>query len=442
MDEARRVLGAVPAAASSATASPRQSNSHESSPLPPQQPVPSPLATTTHLAPTNQSARRSPSQPAIPPAPGSSSMFANPISYNSLPPSNAYSSNPAANFPLAPSQPSGSSAPTEKPVTSADLLEQARALRRNATATAQKSAAPGGGGAPQTNSSAPVQPPPTTSPPQETSSTPQESVTASIPAPAPVVEAFSKPKSPSTATSNLSAPPDGLQPAIGTNGNNSTFSTSPSHLGLVLARNEHKRNVTESRKRKNDEVDTPNEAAKSRTRTRDRSMSNLEAPVVGQQTNEPHFNPFEITHFLPFTTAAPSIVPSPDNVATASPRLRLERFGKVYTLEPEPATRHEFDFCRDGFTAVYRGWCRSPVTGYEEEQLEIAPPTRQCRIEPVRPCRQVQPKSRPSSPRKRARSFLVRFNLTFRFPRSAQHVSTRDVLVSPGFVARERPLDV
>lgn len=310
MDEARRVLQAMPAASSS------QSNElprNQPNPvLPQQQAVPSPLTTNSHLAPAYQPARRSPSQQhastAPPPPQGSSSMFANPLPYSSVPPTaNSY---PAQSGP-APTATQGG-IPTEKPVTSADLLEQARALRKNAVATAAAPSGEGEGGdrGGATNVASGVQAPLTTSPPQETSSTPQESVTASVTAPAPIVEAPSKPSPSSRPRSISNSQP--LPKAIP--GLNPPLPTSAAQDGIPALSSTRDDGVQNPKKRKNEETDEATTQGR-HPKARDRSMSNIEAPIVGQQTNEPHFNPFEITHFLPFTTAAPSIVPSPTTLS-------------------------------------------------------------------------------------------------------------------------------
>lgn len=305
MEEARRVLGAGPAMSTAFT------NTNPSAPLkvyqtgsqtPSQpQPTPSPLSGHAHLAPSNTAPRHSPSQPTTNATTGTSSIFANPTSYAPIPPHSTpqpYSSLPASSLSGRPpsqqavtsSQPIPTSRPSEKPVTSADLLEQARALRKNATQTAA------------TNSTQP--PTSTTSPPQDTSSTPQESMSVQAPA----VPA-TKPPIP---TSKPSAAPDPVQSAVAAAGHVAPFSTSAPQLGLGIPASvplETNRSVTNSKKRKNEESENAGGSSKAKTRTR--STSNLEAPIVGQQTNEPHFNPFEITHFLPFSTATPSAPISP-----------------------------------------------------------------------------------------------------------------------------------
>jgi len=300
MEEARRVLGAGTTMTSSSTSpsnsiSRPPSSMYQSSPQSHPVPVPSPLAGQTHLAPTNHSHLQS-SSPNKDQLPNKSSMFANPTSYAPLPipsPSQAASAS-LARPPFAQptenphAQPQAQPRPQEKVVTSADLLEQARALRKNADATAAAS-----------NGSQVQQQSSTTSPPQETSSTPQE--TASTSAPSTTVAApIAKPTTPA---SNGSTLPDPVQSAVAAAGHVAPFSTSASQVGLGLPASvstDPKRAVTNSRKRKNVESD---EGENGKTKPRNRSISNLEAPVVGQQTNEPHFNPFEIAQFLPFSTS-------------------------------------------------------------------------------------------------------------------------------------------
>ena len=310
MEEARRGLGAGTTGPSSASSSPSNgisrppSNMYQSSPQSQPIPVPSPLSGHSHLAPTNQTQIQSP-QPIRDPLPTKSSMFANPTSYAPLPipsPSQTASS-PLARPPLAQTTENPHAQhqlpprPQEKVVTSADLLEQARALRKNADATAAAS------------NGSQVQQSLTTSPPQETSSTPQE--TASAPAPSTTIAApIAKPPTPA---SNGSSLPDPVQSAVAAAGHVAPFSTSSGQIGLGLPAsvpNDPKRSVTNSRKRKNADSD---EGETGKTKTRNRSTSNLEAPVVGQQTNEPHFNPFEIAQFLPFSTSttAPLLSTSP-----------------------------------------------------------------------------------------------------------------------------------
>ncbi|GAA6012705.1 hypothetical protein JCM11491_002536 [Sporobolomyces phaffii] len=340
MDEARRVLGAMPAASTS-TASPHLSATNQSSTLP-QLSAPSPLATNARL-PTNQAARRSPAEtPAAPaPAPGSSSMFANPIAYNSLPPSNSYLSGPTSlPNPLIPLPPQQAPPVSEKSVTSSDLLAQARALRKN-----KPSAAAGGGAGGGSTSETSVQAQPsTTSPPQETSSTPQETASTSVPAPAPIADAPTKP----TPATKSSAAQDLGQTAVAASGHVAPFSTgapqaessNPAPSTSETTRNGH------PRKRKNDETENgAEEIGNAKTKTRNRSISNLEAPVVGQQTNSPHFNPFEINHFLPFTTAAPSIVPAHTAVPSQTLYSDLPNSAKSTlsqpSLRPDTSSTHD-----------------------------------------------------------------------------------------------------
>ncbi|GAA5905661.1 ARID/BRIGHT DNA-binding domain-containing protein [Sporobolomyces salmoneus] len=323
MDEARRVLGATPAS-NPTSASPHQSAIYQPTLAPPRS-DPSPHSTMTpQLAPTNPTARRSPPQQPPRPSHGSSSMFANPISYSSLSDAGSYPGAAPNPYQVSQNPPTSASSqstiPAEKTVTAMELLEQARALYKNPNATANKQ---GGGGGASTSSVLPQQPP-TTSPPQETSSTPQESVNSSVPAPAPVVEPPAKPSpSPSSRPKSTSNSRSSVQSAVAAAGQSAPFSTSMAQLGIgtpSMASNGSPKTRPNSRKRKTAESDTVDDNSQRRpSKARDCSMSNLEAPVVGQQTNEPHFNPFEITHFLPFTTAAPSIVPSPTSILPSQP---------------------------------------------------------------------------------------------------------------------------
>ncbi|GAA5932286.1 uncharacterized protein JCM15063_001180 [Sporobolomyces koalae] len=272
-DGARSVIGAMPGANSSPNNLPPNASPAFSTQLQ-MHPMHSPATSNPQLVVV-------PSPPTGPSSiAASSSMSAGPVPINGTAPTFAgYPSsaiNAGQSIPRrAPSQPS------EK-TSSADLLEQARALRQRAVTNVPSNAA----------LSASQQQSVTTSPPQETSSTPQEAQPTSL-----------------LASANLTATPNALK---GERPPTKAPGVSPSDLVVPAVAVPRSNAIAPvSRKRKKDE--TEDTADVDRTRSRTRSMSNLEAPVVGEQTNEPHFNPFEIAHFLPFTTAAPTVVPSPSH---------------------------------------------------------------------------------------------------------------------------------
>ncbi|GAA5873125.1 hypothetical protein JCM1840_005575 [Sporobolomyces johnsonii] len=292
---------------------PQSSNPHSNShPSPGPGPAPPP----THF--------QLPPAPLPPPAPSSaaSSTFGNPLSFApqttsspsfqfSAPQTTASPSLQLAAPPLPPPQQQQPQPTQEKPLTSADLLEQARALRRT-TASTPTTATRQLQSQPQLQPQLQPQPPPqaqlqpqprpppqaqvqsqpATSPPQETSSTPQEPIAAPAPGPMPA-----KPSPSSTS--------DHLRAAVAAAGQIAPFSIGTPTLGRTASTSGGTSSASRKRK-KEDEPGVDDEGGRemekksaSPAELRQGRGLGMEPPTKERAVENGMVAPFDISQFVP-----------------------------------------------------------------------------------------------------------------------------------------------